>query len=82
VIEAQDASYYYGDPGGRAHPRPLDQRPARHGSPGERDPGGQPVTWTYLVTNTGKSTLTGVAITDDHGVAVSCPRSSLAAAPR
>ena len=30
-------------------------------------------TWTYLVTNTGNVTLSGIAVTDDQGVAVTCP---------
>ena len=40
---------------------------------------GSAVTWTYVVTNTGNVTLTGVAVTDDQGVAVSCPSDTLAA---
>jgi hypothetical protein len=39
---------------------------------------GQPVTWTYQVTNTGDIPLTGVAVTDSIGVVVSCPRTDLA----
>jgi hypothetical protein len=33
---------------------------------------GSPVTWRYIVTNTGTIVLTGIAVTDDRGVAVSC----------
>ena len=40
---------------------------------------GDPVTWTYTVYNTGNPALTGVAVTDDRGVAVSCPSATLAA---
>ena len=32
-----------------------------------------PSTWTYVVTNTGNGELTGVAVTDDHGVTITCP---------
>ncbi len=39
---------------------------------------GEPVTWDYVVTNTGDITLVGVSVSDDQGVAVSCPQSSLA----
>lgn len=40
---------------------------------------GSPVTWTYVVTNTSADSLTNVAVTDDKGVAVSCPKTVLAA---
>jgi hypothetical protein len=33
---------------------------------------GSPVTWRYVVTNTGTINLTGVVVTDDKGVAVNC----------
>lgn len=39
---------------------------------------GDPVAWTYVVTNTGWMELSGVAVTDDQGVAVSCPKDTLA----
>jgi uncharacterized repeat protein (TIGR01451 family) len=41
---------------------------------------GDPITWTYHVTNPGPATVTGVAVTDDQGVVVSCPLTTLAAA--
>jgi hypothetical protein len=47
-------------------------------APGPSILAGTPVEWTYLVTNTGDVSLANVAVTDDRGVAVSCPRSSLA----
>ncbi len=37
------------------------------------------VNWTYLVTNTGNVTLTNVVVTDDQGVAVTCPKTTLTA---
>ena len=40
---------------------------------------GSTVTWSYIVTNTGNVTLTGVTVTDDKGVTVSCPKTTLTA---
>jgi hypothetical protein len=38
---------------------------------------GDPVLWTYLVTNTGNVALTGVTVTDDQGAVVICPKTTL-----
>ncbi len=38
---------------------------------------GSPVTWTYVVTNPGTVALTNVAVTDDQGVAVTAPKTTL-----
>lgn len=40
---------------------------------------GSPVAWTYVVTNDGDVLLSNVTVTDDQGVAVSCPQSTLVA---
>ncbi len=40
---------------------------------------GSAVTWTYELTNFGESTLTEVSVSDDQGVTVSCPGTTLAA---
>jgi hypothetical protein len=39
---------------------------------------GDPVTWTYAVTNTGNVTLTQVTVSDDREGGVSCPETVLA----
>ncbi|MCH8869786.1 MAG: hypothetical protein IIC85_08745, partial [Chloroflexi bacterium] len=36
------------------------------------------ILWSYVVTNTGDVDLTGVTVTDDQGVAVTCPLTALA----
>ena len=45
--------------------------------PGPFIPVGRPVTWTYVVTNTGNATLSGVTVSDDQGVEVNCPDDEL-----
>ncbi|MGB5440531.1 MAG: hypothetical protein WBN90_12890, partial [Gammaproteobacteria bacterium] len=39
---------------------------------------GSPVSWTYVVTNTGNEPLDNVAVVDDQGVLVSCSQDTLA----
>jgi uncharacterized repeat protein (TIGR01451 family) len=41
---------------------------------------GDAITWEYVVTNTGSVDLTSVVVTDDQGVAVSCPQDTLVVA--
>lgn len=41
---------------------------------------GSTVNWSYLVTNTGNTPLTSIAVVDDKGVTVICPETSLAIA--
>jgi hypothetical protein len=48
-------------------------------APGPRLSAGETVTWSYRVANTGNVPLTGVAVTDDRGVRVSCPSTTLGA---
>ncbi|HSK75421.1 MAG TPA: hypothetical protein VLQ45_03105 [Thermoanaerobaculia bacterium] len=38
---------------------------------------GDPVLWTYVVTNTGTIRLTSVSVTDSRGVTVTCPKTAL-----
>ncbi len=48
-------------------------------APGPTITVGAAVSWDYVVTNTGTVALTGVAVTDDRGVRVTCPAATLAA---
>ena len=41
-------------------------------------PVGGAVNWTYVVTNTGQIPLADIVVTDNKGVAVSCPATTLA----
>ena len=41
-------------------------------APGELIPAGAPVTWTYVVTNTGGTALANATVTDNQGVVVNC----------
>jgi hypothetical protein len=49
-----------------------------NGQDGGQIPLGSPITWTYKVTNTGATALSGIKVADDKGVAVTCPKTSLA----
>lgn len=41
-------------------------------APGPSIPVGDPVTWTYTITNTGVVPLMGIVVSDDQGVIVNC----------
>lgn len=61
----------------------IDIEKATNGVDADTPPGpsiapGDPVSWTYVVTNTGEDeALNDVIVVDDQGVAVSCPQTSL-----
>jgi hypothetical protein len=38
---------------------------------------GDPVKWDYLIMNTGNATLTDIAVTDNQGLTVDCPKTTL-----
>ncbi|MEW6571557.1 MAG: hypothetical protein AB1390_10360 [Nitrospirota bacterium] len=42
-------------------------------------PVGSEVAWQYIVTNTGDTDLTNIIVTDDQGISVKCPSTSLKA---
>jgi hypothetical protein len=76
-VQAQDPSHYFGVA------TAIDLEKHTNGLDADTPPGpsiqmGEPVTWTYHVTNTGDVPLTAIAVTDDQGVVVSCPTTTLA----
>ena len=78
VVSASDSSHYFGSQSG------LTLEKSTNGVDADTAPGptvavGTTVTWAYVLTNTGSDTLTAVAVTDDQGVAVSCPATTVAA---
>jgi hypothetical protein len=78
AVSDTDPSHYFGSEPGLV----LDK--STNGQDADQAPGvyiavGDPVTWTYAVTNSGNVRLTDVAVTDDQGLAVSCPLTALAA---
>jgi hypothetical protein len=84
-VSAHDVSHYLGD--GPPPPPPtagITIKKYTNGQDADAAPGpqinvGSPVLWDYAVTNTGQAALSGVRVTDNRGVAVSCPKTSLAA---
>ena len=77
-VTDDDPSHYRGVAPG------IDVEKATNGADADDAPGpliavGDPVVWTYVVTNIGNEPLTNVAVTDDQGVPVTCPSPNLAA---
>src|SRR5262249_11051190 len=72
-------SWYFGTGSPALQIRKLTNGQHVAAAPGPTIAVGDPVTWTYLVTNSGDVALTNVAVSDDQHVAVSCPKSTLAA---
>lgn len=80
VQPASDDSHYVGIP---APTSSISLETLTNGSDSDTAPGetlstGNPVSWTYEVTNTGSTDLTNVVVNDDQGVTVNCPGSALA----
>ena len=72
----------------RVPPAPAIQiEKATNGSDADAPPGpsipiGDPIAWTYRVTNTGNVTLSSLVVTDDRGVAVTARRRRSPPGPR
>ena len=81
TVTDDDPSHYIGV---EETPEPaIDIEKATNGEDADTPTGpwlveGDPVNWTYVVTNTGNVDLTNVTVVDDQGVAVTCPQDTLA----
>ncbi|MEY3319841.1 MAG: hypothetical protein RL393_421, partial [Actinomycetota bacterium] len=71
LASANDASSYFG-----ANPV-LTLKKLTNGEEAPYIRVGDPVNWTYFVTNTGNVTVSGISVVDDQGVTVTCPKSVL-----
>ena len=79
AVTASDASNYRGSGSGGIKLTKLVNGTASTTPPGPTLTPGSGVTWSYVVLNTGQAAVTGVSVTDDQGVAVSCPKTGLLA---
>jgi len=74
----EDLAYVGSEPVADVAIRKLTNGEDADSPPGPYIPVGQPVTWTYSITNTGNITLTAVTAVDDQaGVTPECPGSQL-----
>ncbi len=76
MVTDQDPSHYFGSQAA------IDIEKATNGQDADEAPGpeisvGEDVHWTYVVTNTGNVTLTGITVTDDQGEQVTLPKTTL-----
>lgn len=77
VVTDSDPSNYFGEAAA------IDIEKSTNGNDADSAPGptiivGDPVTWTYMVTNTGNVPLNSITVVDNKGVAVTCPKTTLA----
>jgi hypothetical protein len=77
TVSDDDPSHYYGEVQATITLRTATNGQDANTPPGPEIPAGSPVSWTYVVTNTGNRGLTSVKVTDSEGVAVSCPKATL-----
>ncbi len=77
VLNADDPAHHVGFSSGVVIEKAVNDDPADD-APGLLVPAGDDVAWTYRVINTSETWLTNVVVTDDQGVAVSCPQDWLA----
>ncbi|HWM91298.1 MAG TPA: Vps62-related protein [Thermoanaerobaculia bacterium] len=78
TVSAQDPSHWYGDQGAAVRlVASVNGMDANDPATGPKVPAGSRLDWTYEVANTGLVRLLGITVTDDGGLAVSCPKVSL-----
>ncbi len=77
IVQDQDVGNYYGDPEAAVDIEKLVGEEDADSPPGPRIRVGTPVSFRYVVTNTGATRLTDIVVSDDQGFAVTCPKSSL-----
>jgi hypothetical protein len=77
VVTAHNLSHYFGGNPGLQIVKKTNGEDADN-PPGPEIAVGATVTWTYEVTNTGNQALTNVGVSDNQGVAVTCPETTLA----
>ncbi len=83
IVTDEDPSHYYGVDEPPPSEPAIDIEKATNGEDADEPTGpwiveGDPVEWTYVVTNTGDVDLSNVTVVDDQGVAVTCPQDTLA----
>ncbi len=77
TVTDTDPAYYFGQ-----FQASVSLEKMVNGQEADTEPGpelrtGTTAVWTYVAVNTGNVRLTGVAVTDDRGVVVSCPKATL-----
>jgi uncharacterized repeat protein (TIGR01451 family) len=77
LVQDTDLSHYLGETPGIVVEKWVEGVDADEG-PGPFVPEGDQVEWTYDVTNGGNVPLEAVTVTDDDGLTVSCPQTTLA----
>jgi hypothetical protein len=78
-VSDDDPVYYYSSESPGLILMKLTNGQDANSAPGPQIAVGSPVLWEYKVTNTGNVTLSNLSVSDDKGVAVTCPKTSLAA---
>jgi len=77
LVSADDPSHYFGDQNAAIDVELLVNGEDADTPKGPAVNAGSKINWTYLVTNKGDVALNGIKAGDDHGTAVSCPKTSL-----